>query len=154
MGKYEAPGAIPWTRPTYLNIDWDRNPNDLPNPHVQVSVMEALEAEYSVSSYLRGIAFDQCWVGVHLYNVHYRFYDDRAYALGLYFTSRNMARRLSEDKGGEVWDCYFMPGYAYHVVAFRIGCTHPNMKDYWAAPHERVQKCPDCGYEARFDTSG
>lgn len=157
MNENKQLGLLPWSKPDYLNLDWSK-PNAIPTPHTRVPVEEALRWEYMTYDNLRGIGFDQCFYGTpgttQLYNVHYRFYSDRAYAMALRFGTIKWVERMVRDLGGEKWDSDIMRGYAYHVVAFRIGCRHPHLKDGWEKTHTRTRMCPDCGYLQRFDTSG
>ena len=37
---------------------------------------------------------------------------------------------------------------------FRIGCSHPRMSTRWSRMHERHDACPDCHFQATYDTSG
>jgi hypothetical protein len=127
-------------------------------PNIQIPVSEAIEYEFTTNDSILGLGFDQ----VHLkqidenalYNVRYRYYRDRVIAVATRFCFKDKATALANKYGGEVWNCSHMNGYGYHVVAFRVGCTHPNLKVEWVGMHDRVDSCPDCGYTTSFDTSG
>jgi len=153
MKRMKVPKMLPWIKPDYLNLDWSQS-NSLPTPYASVPVREAVREVYCINECLLGIGFDQCEIHDEWFNVHYRFFRSRAYAVALRFMSKEEAESRVRESGGEAWPCDFMPGYAHYVIAFRIGCTHPKLRDRWTKMYERVQVCPDCGYSASFDTSG
>jgi hypothetical protein len=143
---------LPWEKPDYLNIEWPKQ-NRLATPNKRVPLIEALGMEFCQGwSGLQGINFDGVLVDDLYMSAHYRFYDSRAYVVCTKYMSRDKAEKLIAERGGDIME-YGTKDSVYYVLAFRVGCTHPNMADGWTDMHTRVQECPDCGYKAKFDTS-
>jgi len=149
---------LPWGKPEYLNIEWPKQ-NRLPTPRVRVPMAEALGMEFCQGfEALDAINLDSVWVtledGERLYmSSHYRFYPSRAYVVCTAHMYREEAEELVKKHGGDIIEYGWDKASVYYALAFRIGCTHPNMVDKWVAMHTRVQECLDCGYRAVFDTS-
>jgi hypothetical protein len=85
------------------------------------------------------------------------------YNTNIYATHREMYmvathRGYDSDSYG---DTFIPDAKQYHkrqsglfVRYFRIGCEHPNLRHTSPRMHEQQYNCPDCGYNASYDSSG
>lgn len=158
--KEEYPIKPEWSEPTYLNLSWDRA-NSLPTPNEKVDVRWAISVVLHDPFGLQGINFDQVYFkmekGDRLFGVEYRFLREMAFAFVTISCTQDKVETFQKEPSFSDGLIAFWPrgsGWAYYTVAYRIGCTHPNVVDHWTGMHTRERYCPDCGMRYRIDTSG
>jgi len=173
---------IQWTEPKYLGINWDTLElgQIVAQPATIISAEAMRRLHYAGHETLKHINFHQQRIVPRgdLFRVNYYMYWSYAVAVaslytalhlvdceespigkallseGDYFSDRGVLTPLSAydvKPDGPSWRLDQM-GYAY--VYLRVGCTHPNLKVWWEAMHDKRTECPDCGFGARYDTSG
>lgn len=164
------PSGIPWCKPTYLNIDYPDG-QVLPTLHEEITQEEFMRGTFLNGYSLEGVNYHQLHLdggeGFDLWGVHFWFYHDSAYAyaakyVGLSKFDHKQKRFVPTapdiHKGVFILDKPYAegqkPDHGYIIRYFRIGCQHKNLKHLAAPMFDQHYQCPDCGFEAHYDSSG
>jgi len=159
---------IQWTEPNVFGIDWDPPGQLVAQPAKIIGEQEMRESLFATPECLQWINFHSQYIMPegNLFGIQYYGYNSLCVAVGkLYTSNRDLVpceeapcgKGVKSDRGVvtplSAYD-ESKSGFTYVYVYLRIGCTHPNLKVGWAAMHDRRDHCPDCGFGARYDTSG
>lgn len=145
---------IPWSKPEIFGIKWENGPNAAPSPLAEIPYDEFTRLFHCGAWGLDGLNYSgyaplpDAPKGAPMYSWNCYFF--HRYALAVAHRYMNTTRStaigdfLASDKSGNGYDVKF----------YRLGCQHPNMKRDSPRMHDQHEHCPDCGFDATYDSSG
>lgn len=146
--------SIPWSKPNIFGIKWDNGPNQPASPLKEISRDEFLRLFHCGAWGLDGLNYGGSAplpdADGPMYRWHYYFFHREALAVATRYM--NALHHQGYPPTGKFLASDGDDGYDIHF--YRLGCQHENQK--WDSPrmHDQHVKCPDCGFEATYDSSG
>ena len=159
-GRNTGLTSLPWCAPdNYLNITWrpDGQFNRLAEPFKPIDRIEFDGILHCNNYSLCGLNYDSVYKpgaerkGHSLWSVHYYLFSDECVAVmeKVAHSHKDIPNPFPPNAAMAKHN-----GYLYIMYFYRIGCSHPNLQHTSPAMFDQRYHCPDCGYSARFDSSG